>query len=304
MCCRGSRVMERWRLIAGASAHCLALTALLGACTVPTTTYIRPQVSVDKARAEFGTLGVAVVERTPELVSDRPETRGTAAKEGALLGFVGPPVLLGGMHPFGVFVGLAISPLSTSVGAIYGALAGKSPGEVREALSILETATQQAGIQQRLRDLVVARLSREDLSGVAVTDPTTVSAGNDTTLEIEISVVSLASDRKGFNPKLTLSLPCAMRIHRKGVEVVEVRNPLFSGYEEGQTLLEWAADDAKAFKEGITHELGRLAEAIVSELYKQPAPDMLLPPTPQPPEGSSCPANSVWNGYSCTVAPR
>ena len=311
--------MERRRFVAvhggahGAIALALAFSLLSAACTsttstrTSTTTPVRPRLSVEGAQAQFGTLGVAVVERMPpELSSDRPKTRGAAAKEGAVAGLVGPPVVLGALAGpyllYGVFIGLAISPLSTPIGAIYGALAGKTPGDIEQALSTLEAATRKANVQRRLRDLVIARLGREHYSAVSVTNIGTASGDIDTVVEMGVSVVSLVSVDQGVNPKLTLMLPCDMRIHRRGVEGAEVRDVVSSGTGEGQTLLKWAADDGQAFKEGIAHELERLAGDVVSELFTWPWPTYeLLPPTPQPPEGTSCPGNSVWNGYDCAL---
>ena len=276
------------RVMAGAQ-HAMALlitlSVLSAGCksTVRTTAPIPVRMSVEEARAEFGTLAVATVERTPAISFDRPETsRGKAAKEGVKAGLAGALMLIAGSFEvppltfIGLPVGLAFLPFSPAVGAIEGALAAQSPEDVARAVSTLEAASREANIQQRLRDLVIAHLSGEHY-GVA---PINEGNGHKTVVEVSIDHVSL--NGPGINPTLTLFLPCTMRLLREGIEIRNVTLVFCTG--EGRTLLAWADDDAKSFKEGIAYGLEKLAGGVVSNLLSRPAqrpvPDTVDPRGP------------------------
>jgi hypothetical protein len=262
--------------------------------TAPT----RFRISAEEAQAEFGPLAVATVEDTPRVsLGRRPLTRGKGAAEGALVGAVAPAAVgpVGG-GPYGLIAGIMIAPLSTVVGTIYGALAGKNPEQVERAALVLEGAGQTVDVQYRLRDLVIAQLNREHLGGVMpIRQADTSKPTASTVVEVWITDITLGGE--GINPALTLQLSGGMRLLRMGDEVAYLS--IGSGGQR-HTFLEWAADDARLFKEQIAHESERLAKDVVQTLLSRPLPEY---PTLRPPGGITCPGTSVWNGYGCISSP-
>ena len=188
--------------------------------------------------------------------------------------------------------GMAITPITTSMGAIYGALAGKSSEHTDRAMSTLEAAIRTVNVHQRLRDLLVARISRE-YSVVPMNDTATADGEFGTVVEAAIHFVYLEGDGKGFNPKLALSVLGDMRIHRKG-RVVDVRRITSSGSAERRTLEDWAAEDARAFREEIVRELEGVAEDVVSKLFVPPVRNQRWPGMSSPREPVACPGTTFW----------
>jgi hypothetical protein len=136
-----------------------------------------------------------------------------------------------------------VSPLTTIVGAIYGALSASPPEEIERATHTLEAAGQAAAgtAQYQLRDLVIAELRREGFGAVIP-----IGAGDsappavDTLVEVEISDIRLVSE----DGTLTLDLWGGMRLHGPGVLVEAL---LMHRRGRGHTLQKWADDGAKTF---------------------------------------------------------
>jgi hypothetical protein len=244
-------------------------------------------MSDEDGRTVFGPLGVATIERAPLLSSHRPETPTSAAKAGAEIG----------LSPLGwpgeaAALGAAITPFTVSFGAIYGALAGKSSEDTDTAVSNLDTAIREGNVQQRLRDIVIARVSRESGAVVPVNNTATAYEEIGRVVEVGVNFVYLDGGGRQFNPKLRLSLVGNMRIHRKG-KVVNVSSIGSSSAGEQHTLEDWAANNAKAFKEGIAHELGSLADDIARKLFAWRIANEQWPAALDPFK-ASCPGTSLW----------
>jgi hypothetical protein len=273
---------------------------VVGCASASPTGPITVRISAEKAQAEFGTLGVATVERMPgvSISGQAPSSRGEAAGTGALAGAVLPPVTGFTVGSFwGLALGILIAPLTAIVGTIYGVLSAGSPEEVERATQMLETTGQAAHVQHQVRDLVITELRREhfgDVMPIGAAD--TAKPAVDTVVEVWISYITL----EGEGPTLTLHLSGGMRVLGPGVLVEHL--PIDS---EGQrhSLLAWAADDAKIFREQIAHESEKLAKDVVNALLSRPIPNLRLPPTPQPPEDITCPESSVWTD-GCTSSQR
>src|SRR4030095_10615200 len=88
-------------------------------------------------------------------------------------------------------LGLAITPLTVPIGAAIGALAGKSYADTARAVSRLYGAIRAGNIQQRLRDIVIARVSREYGAVVPVNDTATAHEEIGTVVEAGINFVFL-----------------------------------------------------------------------------------------------------------------
>src|SRR5262245_10665273 len=162
-------------IVARSQARCavnllLAFAVLSGGCAsgASTLTPSRPQMSEGNARTALGSVGIATITRSPILSSHRPVTLTAAAKAGAEIGL--SPLDWPGEA---AALGVAIRPFTVSFGALYGALAGRSSEDAQTAVSNLDTATRDGNVQQRLRDIVISRVSREYGAVVPVNDTTT-----------------------------------------------------------------------------------------------------------------------------------
>jgi hypothetical protein len=269
-----------------------------------TLTQTRRQMSDEDGRTAFGPLGVATIERTPILSSDRPATPASGAKRGAEIGWSplgwGDELVPGdGRGAIGNVLikalAVAITPFTASIGAAIGALAGKSSEDTERAVSSLEGAIREANVQQRLRDIVIARVSREYGAVVPVNDTATAHEEIGTVVEAEINFIYLdgGDSRFRFNPKLTLSLAGVMRIHRRG-KVVHVTSIRSSGAGDQHILENWAADNAKRLGEGIARELESLAGDIASKLFAWRIANERWGPGLDRSETIICPGSSVW----------
>lgn len=258
----------------GAGALLIVLLLLTVGCSstgpaAPT----RARMSAEEATADIGTVAVDAAGRAPAVSFGRPfplRSRLGGAKEGALAGFLAP-ILIGfeAGGPGGAIYGFILSPITTIVGTIYGALAlpSEAPTDVEQAPLTLETAAGELDVQLRLRDLVVAGLRRQ-YSGTAAPAAGGDAApeGPDTVVEVWVSNISLLA---GTKPTLYLNLSGGMQVRKRG-RILEY-TPLATTGREGHTLQVWTADDGQRFKDEITLELEKLAEQIVTELLSRPA---------------------------------
>jgi hypothetical protein len=301
----------RPHIVARGQARCavnllLAFSVLSGGCAsgASTLTPNRPAISDGNARTALGSVGIATTTRSPILSPHRPGTPTSAAEAGADNGFT-PFRLFFDNDRFWAGAGegagaglliapvvIAITPFTVSVGAIYGALAGKSSEDTETAVSNLDSAIREGNVQQRLRDIVIARLSREYGAVVPVNDTATAHEDIGTVVEARVNFVYLDGGGSRLNPKLRLSLVGDMRIHRKG-KVVSVTSIGSSGAGERYTLENWAADNAQTFKEGMARELASLADDLANKLFAWRNANEPSPAAPEPFK-AICPGTSVW----------
>jgi hypothetical protein len=244
----------------------------------------RVRLSPDEVRAEFGRIGITTSESPPPTSFGRPMTSaGKAAGAGALGGFGG--AILGGArtgNAIGLALGIAVSPLAAAGGAIYGAVAARSPEEVEQATQDMERAIAELNVQENLRDLVIARLAEVDpyLDVRPYNGPSdTVGDNPDTVIEVRVASVSLVG--QGINPTLRLYLHAAVRVV-KGNVVTHSRTIVAGG--DGETFLTWAGENSQRFRWQVRRELQRLAEKIVADVLSRPAKD-----DPTPKEAPSSP---------------
>lgn len=225
------------------------------------------RISIEEARADFGTLAVATVEGIPSVSLGRPVSRGKGAAEGALIGLA--PLIIGvELGPGGTFLGILLTPLTTIVGTVYGALAGKSSDQVERAAQVLQRAGQATEVQYHLRDLVINKLGREQFGGViSVGGADKAKFSVNTVVEVWINEITLVGE--GINPRLTLRLSGDMRVLRTGVETGYL---WVNSWGQKHTLMEWAADDAKIFRAQIAQESEELAQKIVDTMLSRPLP--------------------------------
>ena len=217
----------------------------------------RIRLSPEEARGKFGTIDVKTGQEPAATALTRPITSpGDGAGKGAAMGFVG--ALKGGVQngPVGIVIGIAISPLTTVGGAIYGAIAAKDPLEIEQAARVLDRAVTEARLQETLRDSVARRLMAR---GVDVRDPTSDPPAT-TVIDTQVSQVKFAGD--GINPDFVLVL--------RGVVTVEQGAPFtWTITGDRRTFLAWSENDAKLFRDQLVRSVEKMAEMMVDQLLSR-----------------------------------
>ena len=163
------------------------------------------------------------------------------------------------------FGGLLLSPIALVVGAIRAAPASK----VEEATASLNKALGDLKVQETMRDRVLQEAREQTRHNfVLIQDQAPYSSladkGIDTVLEISVERLDLAGS--GLNPKLPLVINVRARLVRVQDETNLYSDKwTYSGY--GQKFTEWAADNAKQFREEVDRACQSLAEQIVKQLF-------------------------------------
>jgi hypothetical protein len=154
-----------------------------------------------------------------------------------------------------------MSPFAVIGGAIGGAVAPlPSPEEVEQAVGALENAAGELKTQEMLRQRVILRLTEvERYPDIVAIHATPVNVSAEVNTLIEVRVVEIFLKGRGINPPLRLQLRGVARAVQ-GRAAVRSRKVTAEG--DAYTLEEWAADEAKRFKEQLTRELERLAEKL------------------------------------------
>jgi len=249
----------------------LGLTAALlaGCATAP---YRPPS---EEIRAQVGTVGVISPRLSPEASVEGPTAgKGTGAAKGAGLGAA---YMLGGGatsgHPLTFALGIALTPVGALVGGIYGAGAAEPASAVQEAERTLKKAVAELKAQEAMRDLVleVARSeTRYQFVSLAEHDPL-ASEGIDTILEVSVPALGLAGP-VGVNPPVAVVVEACAKLIRigDGAELYALppkdAHPLLF-VSPGRRFVEWAAEDARLFREELDRAYRTLAEKIVDELF-------------------------------------
>jgi hypothetical protein len=171
--------------------------------------------------------------------------------------------------------------VGTAAGAIGGAITAESGETIHEAETTLKHALSELRIQESLRDHVTTA-ARED-AGVALAaggdigpqapeadvDYRPLAAqGIDTVLEVCITRLGLTGDG-GVNPPLVLSMTSRTRLVQTRTNV-ELYRQLLHHRSESRKFVEWAADDARAFREATEAAYTDLAQKIVRLVLRPP----------------------------------
>jgi hypothetical protein len=155
----------------------------------------------EEARDRLGHVSVEAATETDPMVSyGLPlHPRWEGAKEGALKGFLAPILFMGTPNPFGAIYGFFLTPITTAIGAIYGAASPPTPPTKQELTPrSLDAAVQEADMQHRLRDLVVARMGRQYSGDISarVKGWQELDDQPDTIVEVWVNTVALLEGSK------------------------------------------------------------------------------------------------------------
>lgn len=303
----------------------LALFLVQGGCTQPSGLLrpIQPPLPrplPPEIRAQLGTVGVVSGQFVPATVVERPaagKVRGAAkgAAAGALVGAAafgrwggcyGADCRFVAVVMLGVLIGAAT--VGGVTGAVIGAVTTESAVKAREAEAALQHAFAELKIQQTLRDrLVTIAREQAQLDLIPVADPSPAdpevdvdyrplaAQGMDAILEVGVIRLGLTGDR-GVTPLLALSMTTRVRLirSRDGAELYRQDLDHRGG---SRKFVEWAANDAEAFREALDAAYTDISREIVRLVWppaqepqvRAPAP---TPPTPDP-SMSAVPLN-VW----------
>ena len=308
-------------LIGRAGITWLTLTVLLVQAGCATVERPPPSPLPPETRAELGRVGVVPGRFVPAIDVRRPTLgKGSAAALGAVLG-AGAAVFGGGRFAggacsgsgcglvavivLGVLIGAAT--VGAVTGAVVGAVTAESAWRVRDADAVLTHAFAELKIQETLGDRLVT-VARDDAGltlvpggDVGPTDPDVdvdyrppATRGVDTILEVSVIRFGLIGDRS-VNPLLALSMTSRIRLVRTG-DGVELYRQELSHRSGSRTFVEWAANDAHAFRETMDRAYTDVAREIV-RLVLPPGQGPTLRPAPPPPPPepslSAVPLN-VW----------
>ena len=310
------------RLIRQAGVAWLTLTLLLEQAGCATISRPLPSPLPPEMRAHLGKVGVVSGRFVPTTVVERPaagKVRGAA--KGAVGGALGAAAMGAAAFSRGscsgdacgfvavVMLGVLIGAATVGVvtGAIVGAVTTESAVKAREAEIALQYAFAELKIQETLRNrlVIIARDEAQfDLRPVADPGPTDpdvdvdyrplAAQGLDTILEVSMTRLGLVGDRSG-NPPLALSMTTRIRVIRSE-DGAELYRQELHHRKGSRKFVDWAANDARAFREAMDAAHTDLSREIVRLVApSMPAPALAVPKAPPAPEPTlrAVPVN-VW----------
>jgi hypothetical protein len=172
--------------------------------------------------------------------------------------------------PYGTILGILISPVTASVGAITGAIKGPDPSVVDTRVAALQQAVATFDLPDALARAVVAA-GRPDRPALVREESTDAPSGVhiDTRLALDTIAVVLENRRLGdasSDPALTL----VVRAHVRLVSVADSRTLFERSLERVSPAAwyfsEWAADNGRLLSQQLGIACDTLAAQIVDEL--------------------------------------
>ena len=272
-------IIRQWllRFLADRSTLFAVSFLLLSACVQKP--YVLPPPPTETVRAELGTVGLASAQiifehefRTPAKGSGSGAGRGAGLGAGTM---IAAGAYSGGA---GIILGVLLAPVGAVGGAIYGASAAIPAAEVEAAETTLTKAVAEYDFQEAIRravfDEATAQTRHAFLLSAGWNPQADVPAGGDpapggepahTVLELGISKVALDGPWS-INPPLVLVMHLEARLVRMaGGEEIYSQKLTYAG--PAHTFTEWAAHDARGFREGLETAIRTLAEKAVEEIF-------------------------------------
>lgn len=248
----------------------IAATGWLSGCASPRATapayVVLPPPPSEEVRAQLGTVSVVLGDSPAATEFTQPMGKGRAAGHGGWVGFWTPPAALArGGDGRGVILGLFLSPVVGTAGAIYGAVAGMSKEEYEQVSATLQRSLQQANLPGCLQKTV----------GDSLRPYTKLSAaGAPTLLEITPTFIRLDGPTE-IEPPLRVVCSVQVRLLR-AADGAELCTMAFEYSGASRTLREWAAQDGVTLRDALATASACLGEQITERM-------MLVYPLPDSP---------------------
>lgn len=177
-------------------------------------------------------------------------------------------VLTGLGGPYGTIIGILISPVTATIGAVTGAIKGPDSSVVEARVTALQRAVATTDVPDMLARAVVAA-ARPDRPPLVREDSADAPNGTriDTRLALDIAALAL-ENRTGdasADPPLTLVL----RMHARLVSAADGRMLFERNLEHvsiGWYFSEWALDDGQLLSQQLAVACDALAAQIVDEM--------------------------------------
>lgn len=248
----------------------IAATGWLSGCVSPRSPaplYVSlPPPPSEEVRAQLDTINVVVGDSPAVAEFTQPMGKGRAAGHGGWVGFWTPPAALASSGDGrGVILGLFLSPVTGTAGAIYGAVAGMSKEEYDRVCATLQQAVHDAGVGARVKTAVTEAV-RPHVELVVSDAPTR--------LEVTPTLIRLAGS-VDIEPPLTLVCTARVRLVQT-VDGSELYDGAFAYTGSTRTLREWAAQDGVALRK----ELGDVGPVLAGQIIERV---FLLYPLPDSP---------------------
>lgn len=260
---------------------CISL-ALAGCASPSAPTYVTlPLPPAEEVRAQIGPLAIVKAATPAATEFTQPMGKGRAVGHGGWVGFWTPPAVLGsGGDGRGVILGLFLSPVAGTAGAIYGGVAGMSQAEYDQIRTTLCAAVQAADWPGRL-EIAVTDSIRQLTAQPIVGAPTAAQ----TTLELTPLLIRLTGSFE-IEPLLTFVASVRVRLLRT-TDHAELVVAEFSYTGAQHTLREWAADQGTPLRKEIDAAWRSLSDPIAEQIFltyslpESPAQQRVLPWPPK-----------------------
>jgi len=255
---------------------------IVGCASPRVPTYVTsPPPPPEDVRAQIGPLAITTAATPATTEFTRPMGKGRSVGHGGWVGFWTPPaVLASGGDGRGLILGLFLSPVAGTAGAIYGAVAGMTAVEYEQVHATLDTTFQTTDWTSQLEAAVADSIRQ-------LTTQSFVSSTNgaQTTLELTPLFIRLQGAVE-IDPPLTfvgtvrLRLLCPM--DQSELFVTE-----FDYTGSQYTLRQWAEHDGELFRKELATARSSLSDQIVERVFlayslpESPAQQRVLPWPPK-----------------------
>ncbi len=239
----------------------------------------------EETRAGLGTIGVATASRFPEMHFRQPMGKGAGAAYGAGSGTLEglSSCAMAGEPIFFILCSIVAAPVGFLVGLGSGIDEGLPEGERRKAAAELAKALAGLRAQETMREHLL-EAARGQTGHVFVLlegkGPTVRNemprygalADEDIDTVLEVVVQDFGLEGEGVNPPLSFFVTVRTRLVRTE-DGKELYRSTFQYRSIKRLFTEWAADDARLFREEFDRCYAQLAERIADVLFFLYTPD-------------------------------
>ena len=249
------------------------------ACTIAPV--LRPPTA--KLRDNLGQVAVVALTNSPRIRYQVPDSRADIAAERQSFELVTPRMVVNQTGPaysqadalvigsLAIATPLAVmggAPLAQEIRRAYGLIVADSAAAVAAARATMDAAVAPVRFEQQLRERLTSELKQK----TALTTLAASPRAADTLLELMVYEPNV-SGREGINPGLRLCLGLRVRLvdARSGRELYYD----YLDYRSAKhTLVTWAADDARLFREEVDRCLAHLSTEIVAQFLTRPSTEI------------------------------